>query len=257
VLGKYEYFHHAPGMTPPFVPMVTGHTEQQQPAAQPAQPLQQPRGALAGGGAQTVPLVASTPAVPTAAHAAAAVAATAVAEVAAARTSALAAAAAQQKEEKRQAKQALSAAKKKNHKDMDKWKSVQQTADIETSGASSSSAAVPPPQQQMHQSRAVPTIAGGGGGLFGGGGGGVGVAPLLALGTDYTSIGKLRLLPEGVSGGAEGKPLAEGSGGKWSCLVSRRAFSSEEQLAKHVRVSKLYREELTKAIEEGRVVMLP
>jgi hypothetical protein len=197
-------------------------------------------------------------------------------DVVAVKAAALAAAAAQEKEAKRQAKQALSAAKKnKNQRDIAKWKSVQQEekeVDVEgsmvgcvkawgvlqphsTHGSSSTSSSEDAEQQQQQQQlRTAPTFTPSGGRSSDGGEcGGVGVAPLLALGTDYASIGKLRLLPEG--GSSPGQPLAEGSGSKWACLVSRRAFASQEQLAKHVRVSELYREELVKAISEGRVVM--
>lgn len=52
-------------------------------------------------------------------------------------------------------------------------------------------------------------------------------------------------------------PLCEGSGARWACLVSRRAFDTEEKLAKHVRLSKLYKEELAKAVGEGRVALKP
>ena len=71
------------------------------------------------------------------------------------------------------------------------------------------------------------------------------------LGLDYASLGRLRL---------DGKPLVErpvaGSGAKWACLVSRRQFATEEQVAKHVRLSKLYKEELIKAIAAGRIVLV-
>jgi hypothetical protein len=233
VQGKYEYFHHAPGQSPPFVPMPTASNQQQ------GDKQQQNGSAQPIAGAQA--LAAATPAVPTAPSPAQA-AVSAAAEVAAAKAAALAAAAAQEKEAKRQAKLAMAINVKKGHADIDKWKSRQQEGD--------DTPAAPPPASSAALGGKV---AGVGAGLHTSNGS-VGVAPLLALGTDYASIGKLRLLPEGSVGG-EGLPLVEGSGDKWACLVSRRAFASEEQLAKHVRISKLYREELSKAIDQGRVVI--
>ena len=72
-----------------------------------------------------------------------------------------------------------------------------------------------------------------------------GGADFKVLGLDYSSLGRLRL---------DGGPLVErGSGGKWACLVSRRVFPTEEKVAQHVRLSKLYKEELSKAIDAGRI----
>jgi len=125
------------------------------------------------------------------------------------------------------AEKKLNLAMKKNLKEMAKWKDR-----ASKEGALVGEAAAP----------------------VGVGGGGV---DLVALGSDYTSVGRLGLLPEpgaAAAGSAPG-PLCEGSGSRWACLVSRRCFPSEDQLAKHVRVSKLYREELLKAVQAGRVVL--
>lgn len=80
-------------------------------------------------------------------------------------------------------------------------------------------------------------------------------ALLMQLGLDYATLGCLRVRPVGETTG-EGGPICDGSGEKWACLVSRRCFATEEQLAKHIRLSKLYKEELTKAVNEGRVIRL-
>jgi hypothetical protein len=88
----------------------------------------------------------------------------------------------------------------------------------------------------------------------GGGGAGAFAPLLLTLGSDYSTVGKLGLAAG--DGGAVG-PLAEGSGARWACLVSRRCFSTEEQLARHIAVSSLYKQELAKAVAEGRVSILP
>lgn len=75
---------------------------------------------------------------------------------------------------------------------------------------------------------------------------------LMKLGLDYSTLGCLRVLPK--EGEGQGGPLCEGSGDRWACLISRRCFPSEELLAKHIRLSKLYREELTKAVNENRII---
>lgn len=67
---------------------------------------------------------------------------------------------------------------------------------------------------------------------------------LEALALDYQSLPLLLL---------DGKPIVKSSKGKWACLVSRRVFAAEDQLQKHIQQSSLYREELAKAIRDGRI----
>lgn len=70
---------------------------------------------------------------------------------------------------------------------------------------------------------------------------------LASLGQDYTSLARLTL---------DGQPLVKRQGAKWQCLVSRREFSTEEQLVKHIKLSKLYRAELQTAISDGRLALV-
>lgn len=79
---------------------------------------------------------------------------------------------------------------------------------------------------------------------------------LMKLGLDYSTLGCLRILSQGETDKMKSGPICDGSGVKWACLLSRRCFPTEEQLSKHIRLSKLYKEELTKAVGEGRIIRL-
>jgi hypothetical protein len=242
--GAFAYFRHAPGQTPPFARLDThaasAAPQQQQPGAS-AAPSQQPQPRQQ----QQQPA------------AAAAASATSAAALAAEGAAALAAAEALARREAAKAsKGALSAAARKTLSAISGWneRAEKEAAAPDVPAAQLPAAGRPAPAAASALPKAQAVRLGPAGG------GGGGLEPLLlTLGTDYATVGKLGLQPEGAgtpSSAAPG-PLAEGSGSKWACLVSRRAFATEEQLAKHIRLSQLYRDELAKAIAQGRVVLLP
>jgi len=87
---------------------------------------------------------------------------------------------------------------------------------------------------------------------------------LMKLGLDYSTLGCLNIIPPSSSTTTEskaetaGQPLCHHTDdNKWVCFLSRRCFATEDQLMKHVRVSKLYKEELIKAINENRIIKIP
>ena len=140
----------------------------------------------------------------------------------------------------------LSLVVKKNLKDMGKWRDrLQREAFAEE------------PQAPGQTSAAAGAVAAGAAGTGAVAGestvSGPGSAPLLlTLGSDYGTVRRLGLVGEAGVG-----PLVEGGGSRWACLVSRRCFETEAQLAKHIAVSNLYKAELAKAVAEGRVVLSP
>lgn len=67
---------------------------------------------------------------------------------------------------------------------------------------------------------------------------------LMSLGTNYGTCTQLLF---------SGKPIVMSGGGKWACVVSRRQFSSEEQLRSHIQMSDLYRDALQAAITAGSI----
>ncbi len=67
---------------------------------------------------------------------------------------------------------------------------------------------------------------------------------LMALGTNYGTCTQLLF---------SGKPMVMSGGGKWACVVSRRQFSSEEQLRSHIQMSDLYKDALKAAIAAGKI----
>jgi len=69
---------------------------------------------------------------------------------------------------------------------------------------------------------------------------------LTTLGTTYSSIRRLTI---------DGKPLVKQQKGKWACLVSKRAFDTEELLEKHVHLSQLYRTKFSEALLAGRIAL--
>lgn len=249
--GAYVYYRHAPGKDPPFERMDTA-------AAPAAASTAQATGGAAGDvvavpGSQQQPTahaqaalrVAPAPVAPaTAAAAAAAAAAEGAAAVAAAEALA-------RREAAKASKAAKSSTARKNLSAISSWKErAQKEAAAEPDNASAAT-----PAAGSSSSSSSSSSPGSGDSTSA-------AALLMTLGTDFATVHLLGLKPDDDSTGSSGRggmlgPLAESNGSKWACLVSRRAFATEEQLAKHIRLSQLYHDELAKAVTQGRVVLRP
>jgi len=270
--GAYVYYRHAPGKDPPFERMDTA-------VATPADITTTAQATAAGASAAAavtsapVPVQQSMPHAQAAAKVAPTGVAPATAAAAAAAEGAAAVAAAEalaRREAAKASKAAMSSTARKNLSVMNSWKERAQkeaaedpnstAAPSSTTAASPSAAAAP---AAVTSWKALSAPESNRASSPGNGDGTSAAALLMTLGTDFATVHLLGLKPENdatPSGGANGGvlgPLIESNGSKWACLVSRRAFATEEQLAKHIRLSQLYHDELAKSVTQGRVVLRP
>lgn len=271
-----KYYYHQPGETPPFIAATPDQTTAAIPAPAAQAPATSANGANGAGNpapnAAAVPAVAAQPTT-------AAVPATAPAATPAAPAAGAAAAEATLAVDPNKpvsfglklgggkgAKGGMSLAGRKQMKDIGKWGDRQKEMDDEEE-----------PQEDLTSVRArqhtvgkyarvadsqslnaKPTVTHtSGGGLINNPGVPVfdpssapplssSMGDLTTLGTTYSSIHRLTI---------DGKPLVKQQKGKWACLVSKRAFDTEELLEKHVHLSQLYRTKFSEALLAGRIAL--